>query len=63
MATLTYNPNDPEAAEFSEQEQQDIQLGEQIQQAEQQLLAGKYKNAQDLEQAYIELQGKTWRTR
>ena len=58
MATLTYNPNDPEASEFTEQEQQDIQLGEQIQQAEQQLLAGKYKNAQDLEQAYIELQGK-----
>jgi len=58
MATLTYNPNDPEAPEFTEQEQQDIQLGEQIQQAEQQLLAGKYKNAQDLEQAYIELQGK-----
>jgi len=58
MATLTYNPNDPEAPEFTEQEQADIQLGEQIQQAEQQLLAGKYKNAQDLEQAYIELQGK-----
>ena len=58
MATLTYNPNDPNASEFTEQEQQDIQLGEQIQQAEQQLLAGKYKNAQDLEQAYIELQGK-----
>jgi len=58
MATLTYNPNDPNANEFTEQEQADIQLGEQIQQAEEQLLAGKYKNAQDLEQAYIELQGK-----
>ena len=58
MATLTYNPNDPDAPEFSEQEQQDIQLGEQIQDAEQSLLAGKYKSAEDLEQAYIELQGK-----
>ena len=58
MATLTYNPNDPNASEFTEQEQADIQLGEQIQQAEQSLLAGKYKNAEDLEQAYIELQGK-----
>ena len=58
MATLTYNPNDPEAPEFTEQEQQDIQLGEQIQQAEQQLLAGKYKNAEELEKAYVELQGK-----
>ena len=58
MATLTYDPNDPNAPEFTEQEQADIQLGEQIKQSEQQLLAGKYKNAQDLEQAYIELQGK-----
>ena len=58
MATLTYNPNDPNAPEFTEQEQADIQLGEQIQQAEESLLAGKYKNAQDLEQAYIELQGR-----
>ena len=58
MATLTYNPTDPTQPEFSEQEQADIALGEQMQQEEAQLLAGKYRDAEELEQAYISLQQK-----
>ena len=55
MATLTYNPNDPAQPEFSEQELADIQLGEKIQQAESDQLDGKYKAAQEVEQAQIDL--------
>jgi hypothetical protein len=46
--TLNYDPTDPDAPEFSEK------LGEQ----ENDLLAGKYRNAEDLEEAYLELQKK-----
>ena len=58
MATLTYNPEEPQAEEFTEEEQADIAVGEQLEQQEQALLAGKFKDAEDLEKAYIELQGK-----
>ena len=58
MATLTYNPEEPQAGEFTEQEQADIAVGEQLEQQEDALLAGKFKDAEDLEKAYIELQGK-----
>ena len=58
MATLTYNPEEPQAGEFTEQEQADIAVGEQLEQQEEALLAGKFKDAEDLEKAYIELQGK-----
>lgn len=58
MATLTYNPEEPQAEEFTEQEQADIAVGEQLEQEEQALLAGKFKDAEDLEKAYIELQTK-----
>lgn len=58
MATLTYNPEEPQAEEFTEEEQADIAVGEQLEQQEQALLAGKFKDAEDLEKAYIELQTK-----
>ena len=58
MATLTYNPEEPQAEEFTEEEQANIAVGEQLEQEEQALLAGKFKDAEDLEKAYIELQGK-----
>lgn len=35
-----------------------LEIGEQLQQAENQLLAGKYKTAEDLERGYLELQSK-----
>ena len=46
----------PEGREAEEQEA--LEIGEQLAQAENQLLAGKYEDAQQLEQAYIELQKK-----
>ena len=58
MATLTYNPDEPQAEEFTEQEQADIAVGEQLAQQEESLLAGKFKDAEDLEKAYLELQTK-----
>ena len=58
MATLTYNPSDPDAPEFTEEEQDSIKVGEALEAQGQQLLAGKYKDAESLEKAYIELQTK-----
>ena len=39
-------------------EQDSLAVGEQMQADQEQLLAGKYKNAEDLEKAYVELQKK-----
>ena len=43
---------------LTEAEQESLQVGEAMQQEQEQLLAGKYKNAEDLEKAYVELQKK-----
>ena len=43
---------------LSAEEQDSLAVGEQLSEQQDQLLAGKYKNAQELEKAYIELQGK-----
>ena len=58
MATLTYNPEEPQAEEFTAEEQENIAVGEQLEQQEQALLAGKFKDAEELEKAYVELQTK-----
>ena len=58
MATLTYDPSDPNAPELNEAEQEALAIGEQAVADQQQLLAGKFKDAEALEQAYIELQQK-----
>ena len=58
MATLTYDPTPADQPEFNEQEQEALAIGEQAQAEQEQLLAGKYKDAEALEQAYIELQKK-----
>ena len=58
MATLTYDPTPAEQPEFSTDELDSLQRGEEMQESEQQLLAGKYQNAEELEKAYIELQKK-----
>ena len=55
--TLTVN-NESDSEVLSSEEQESLQLGEQMQAEQEQLLAGKYKNAQELEQAYVELQKK-----
>ena len=43
---------------LTEAEQESLQVGEAMQEQQEQLLAGKYKNAEDLEKAYVELQKK-----
>jgi hypothetical protein len=60
MATLTYDPStDPEAyAQIEADEQESLQIGEQLEQEQNALLAGKYRDAEELERAYIELQKK-----
>lgn len=58
MATITYDPSDPDAGEFTEEEQNSIAVGEQLAEQEQALLAGKFTDAEQLEKAYVELQRK-----
>jgi len=57
---ITYDPsNDPQAIELAEErDAESLRVGEEMEQAQNELLAGKYKSAQDLEQAYLELQKK-----
>ena len=58
--TLTYE-NQTEVTSvdnLSAEEQDSLKVGEQMQEAQDNLLAGKYKNAEELEQGYIELQKK-----
>jgi len=55
--TLTYD-NTPDAEVLTPDEQDSLQIGEQLQEEQEQLLAGKYTNAEELERAYIELQRK-----
>jgi hypothetical protein len=62
MATLTYDPTPADNPEFTEAEQEAIAIGEQAAADQQQMLAGKFKDAEALEQAYIELQKKLGET-
>jgi hypothetical protein len=55
--TLSYDPT-PEAEVLSEEEQDSLQVGQELKEQQEQLLAGKYKSAADLEKAYVELQKK-----
>ena len=56
--TLNYDPTDPDAPEFSEDEQNSLEVADRLGEEENELLAGKYRNAEDLEEAYLELQKK-----
>ena len=57
---LTYDPSDdPETLEAEEQRDvASLEVGEKLQEEQDQLLAGKYKDAEELEAAYLELQQK-----
>tara|TARA_R100000808_G_scaffold20567_1_gene44459 strand:+ start:39 stop:821 length:783 start_codon:yes stop_codon:yes gene_type:complete len=55
--TLSYN-NAPETEVLTPEEQESLEVGEQLQGEQDALLAGKYKNAEELEKAYVELQKK-----
>jgi hypothetical protein len=58
MATLTYDPTPADQPEFTEAEQEALAIGEAAAQQEQAAYAGKFKDAEELEKAYIELQKK-----
>ena len=58
MATLTYDPTPADQPELTPDEQDSLQRGEEAFAEQEQMLAGKFKSAEDLEQAYIELQKK-----
>ena len=55
--TYSYD-NTPETEVLSEEEQNSLEVGEQLVAEQEGLLAGKYKNAEDLEAAYLSLQKK-----
>jgi len=56
--TLTYDPTELPEGELSNDELQSLEVGEQLAQEQEELLAGKYRDASELEQAYLELQKK-----
>lgn len=56
MATITYDPTEYQQSEFSEDEQDSLRVGEELAAQDAELLAGKYRSAEELEQGYIELQ-------
>ena len=57
--TVDTAPNTETLGEaLTSDEQESLEIGEKMVAEQEQLLAGKYKNAEDLEKAYIELQGK-----
>jgi len=63
--TLTIDPTpqaevagEAEGVQLTPEEQDSLQVGEKIQEEQEQLFAGKYKSAQELEKAYGELQKK-----
>ena len=59
--TLTYDAGTDTVTEgdaLTPAEQQSLEVGEALEQSQDQLLAGKYKDAQELEKAYVELQKK-----
>ena len=55
---LTYDPTPADSPEFTEDEQNSLEVAERLGQEENELLAGKYRNAEELENAYLELQKK-----
>lgn len=56
--TLNYDPTPADQPEFSEDEQNSLEVAEKLGQQESELYAGKYENAEQLEEAYLELQRK-----
>jgi len=56
--TLSYNPTEANAPEFSDDEQNSLEVAERLGQQEADLYAGKFENAEELENAYLELQRK-----
>ena len=56
--TLTYNPAEANPPALSSDEQNSLEVAERLGQQESELYAGKFENAEELENAYLELQRK-----
>ena len=56
--TVTTVDTTPETEVLTPDEQESLEIGEQMEAEQEGLLAGKYKDAQELEKAYMELEGK-----
>ena len=56
--TMESNVETTSIENLSAEEQDSLKVGEQMQEAQDNLLAGKYKNAEELEKGYLELQQK-----
>jgi hypothetical protein len=56
--TFTMDETPADQPEFTEEEMDSLKVGEKMVEQDEQLLAGKYKNSEELEKAYIELQKK-----
>lgn len=55
---ITLNPYEQVEGEFTAEEQESLEIGERLAQEQNQLLAGKYRSAEELERGYLELQKK-----
>ena len=53
MATLTYNPSEQTEGELTTEEQESLEVGEKLAEQQSELLAGKFKDAEELESGYI----------
>jgi hypothetical protein len=53
---ITINPSELADGEFSAEELDSLEVGERLAEQENQLLAGKYRSAEELERGYLELQ-------
>ena len=58
MAETLSDDNTPETEVLSAEEQNSLEVGEKLVAEQEQLLAGKYRNAEELESAYLSLQKK-----
>ena len=58
MAETFTSDNTPETEVLTSEEQDSLEVGEKLLAEQENLLAGKYKNTEDLEQAYLSLQQK-----
>ena len=56
--TLTYNPTPADAPELNDEEKNSLEVAEKLGQEENDLILGKFKNAEELEKAYVELEKK-----
>jgi len=56
--TLTYDANEQPEGELNAEEKEALEVGEKLAEQQETLLAGKFKDAEDLEKGYIELQKK-----